>query len=115
MQTNQDILRLEHILQSIERIDFVLKNLSYGEYLEDWQKQDIIVRNMEIIGEASRHISDELKNLHSDVAWKPAVGMRNYLIHEYFSVNYDEVWTTLKEDLPIFKNQIKNILKTLTQ
>lgn len=55
MEKDKNYLRLEHILESIRRIEFITKELSYGDYLEDWIKQDVITRNIEIIGEASRH------------------------------------------------------------
>lgn len=107
------MLRLKHILDSISKIEIVTENLQYGDYLEDWQRQDIIIRNMEIIGEASRHISEKIKTKYPEVAWRNASAMRNYLIHEYFNVNYAEVWQTLKQDLPIYKTQIQEIIQNL--
>lgn len=115
MAIDKDFLRLHHILESIEKIDIITKELSYGEYLEDWIKQDAIIRNFEIIGEASKQLTENFKNNYSNVPWKYASGMRNYLIREYFNVDYDEVWKTLKEELPSLKHQIQNILKEIEQ
>lgn len=100
MKTDRNILRLGHILESLRRIEYSTKDLSYDDYLENWEKQDAIVRNMEIIGEASRQIDTAFKEKFPDVEWRKATAMRNVLIHEYFDVNYDEVWITLKEILP---------------
>lgn len=113
MEIDKNFLRLTHILKSIEKIEIIAQELSYGQYLEDWIKQDAIIRNFEIIGEASKHIDEDFKLSYSDVPWKYASGMRNYLIHEYFNVDYDEVWKTLKKDLPSLKLQIQQILKNL--
>ncbi len=55
-------------------------------------KQDIIIRNMEIIGEAAKNIDTNLKQKYTDVEWRKASGMRNFLIHKYFEIDYAEVW-----------------------
>jgi len=60
MNPNKNIFRLEHVLESIEKIEFIIKDLSYTQYLDDWIKQDAIVRNIEIIGEAIRRVHDKL-------------------------------------------------------
>ena len=91
MNPDKNIFRLEHVVDSIEKIEFIIKDLSYGQYLEDWIKQDAIVRNIEIIGEAIRNVEDELIIKYPNVPWKEARGMRNILIHEYFRIEYDEV------------------------
>lgn len=113
MNPNKNIFRLEHVIQSIEKIEFIIKDLSYGDYLDDWIKQDAIVRNIEVIGEAIRNVEDELKELYPKVAWKEARGMRNILIHEYFRIEYEEVWRTLNEDLPNLKFQIITIINDI--
>lgn len=113
MEPDRNILRLKHITESIRRIEFIVNNLSYGAYLEDWIKQDAITRNIEIIGEASKQINQEFKEKYADVDWKGATAMRNFIIHEYFDVNYDEVWKTLKQDIPVLKMQIQQILKDI--
>ncbi|MDO4224491.1 MAG: DUF86 domain-containing protein [Bergeyella zoohelcum] len=113
MTIDKNLLRLNHILESIRRIEVVTENLSYGDYINDWQKQDIIIRNMEIIGEASRQVDDDFKAKYPDVEWRQATAMRNFLIHEYFNVEYDEVWTTLKKDLPHFKIRIQEIFNDI--
>ena len=113
MNPDKNIFRLEHVVESIEKIEFIIKDLSYEEYLDDWIKQDAIVRNIEIIGEAIRNVEDELTQLYPDVPWKEARGMRNVLIHEYFRLEHDEVWRTLNEDLPKLKSQIISIINDI--
>ena len=111
MEIEKIFLRLTHILESIIKIEKMTNELSYGEYLQDWIKQDAIIRNFEIIGEASKQITEDFRNKHPEIPWKYASGMRNYLIHEYFNVDYDEVWKTLKENLPSLKLQLQELIK----
>lgn len=110
---DKNLLFLSHIIECIEKLEFILKDLNYGEYLEDWIKQDAIIRNVEIIGEAISNIDENLKSKYPEVPWKEAKGMRNILIHEYFQIDYDEVWSTLHEDIPDLKYKILSILNDL--
>ncbi len=113
MKIDKDQLRLRHILDSILKIESVTSGLTLKDFLNDWKCQDIVIRNMEIIGEASGHISSKLMDQFPEVEWKKAKGMRNFLIHQYFDINYDEVWATLHNDLPKFKSNIERIMKKL--
>ena len=68
---------------------------------------------MEIIGEASNHISDELKSKFSEIAWAQIVGMRNVFAHEYFGIDSSLVWEIIKKDIPELKLKITNILESI--
>jgi uncharacterized protein with HEPN domain len=81
--------------------------------LEDWIKQDAIVRNFEIIGEAIANLDDEIKSKYQDLEWRLAKDMRNFLIHEYFKVDFKAVWDNINIDLPILKRQIGGILESI--
>jgi uncharacterized protein with HEPN domain len=111
MKINKNIFRLEHILESIEKIEYIVKDLDYGEYLEDWIKQDAIIRNFEIIGEAIANLDDAIKDENPEVEWKLVKDMRNFLIHEYFKVDFKAVWDTINIHLPILKRQIEATLE----
>ena len=113
MNPNKNIFRLEHVVESIEKIEFIIKDLSYTQYLDDWIKQDAIVRNIEIIGEAIRNVDEELIIMYPLVPWKEARGMRNLVIHEYFRIEHEEVWKTLNQDLPKLKIQILSIINDI--
>lgn len=80
---------------------------------EDRKTQDAVVRNLEIIGEATKRVSLNLKTAHPDIAWKPIAGMRDKLIHDYFGVNVQLVWDVVERDLPPFYEKLKELLKTL--
>ena len=71
---------------------------------------DAVVREIEIIGEAVNNISDKLRKAHPGVQWNLMVGMRNFLIHEYFEVDLEVVWDTVKNSLPELKEQIQKII-----
>lgn len=114
MKVNKDVFRLEHILESIEKIlELTVRLHSFENFNTKWIEQDAMLRNFEIIGEASNHISMEIKTKYPDVEWDAMRGMRNFVIHEYFGVDISSVWNTAINDIPILKEQIKQILKDL--
>ncbi len=87
MAVDKNILRLEHILESIEKIEYKSKDLSFDDYLKDWIRQDAIHRNIEIIGEATSAIDESLRDKYPKIPWIEAKNMRIFLVHEYFKVN----------------------------
>ncbi len=113
MDKDKNIFRLQHVVDCIEKIEFITVDLSYGQYIDDWIKQDAIFRNLEIIGAAISHFDDILKNEYPDVAWVQAKGMRNFLIQEYFKVDHDAVWNTFNDHLPKLKFQIISIINDI--
>jgi len=94
---------LNHILQAIERINRYVGNTDMDEFLRDEKTQDAVIRNFEIIGEASRNISryhPDFAAAHPEVPWAIAYEMRNTLAHGYFMVDMEIVWKTIQRDLP---------------
>lgn len=108
-----DKLYLSHILDAIEDIQKYVSDLTVDQFMltDEQIVRDAVVRKLEIIGEAAKHFSEKFKTKHSDIPWKEIVGMRDNLIHEYFDVAWDIVWSTVKEDLPPLKNKLLIILK----
>jgi uncharacterized protein with HEPN domain len=80
-------------------------------FFKNIEKQYAVLRGLEIIGEATKNLSKELRAKHHEVPWKDITGMRDKLIHEYFGVNLELVWVTIKNELPEFKKQILKMLK----
>ena len=72
--------------------------------------QEAVVRNLEIIGEASRSLSDELRNQHPEVPWREIGAFRNFAIHTYWQIKLERVWRIVEQDLPALKTQIETIL-----
>lgn len=103
---------LEDILEAIVRIE---RHTAKGKeaFLADELIQNWIVHHIQIIGEATGKVSDELKAKHPSIPWAAIKAMRNVLVHFYFGVNLDKVWRTVEEDLPILKGQISAVLATL--
>ena len=106
-------LYIGDVRESIVKIEKYIKGLDFNTFVKDTKTIDAVVRNLSIIGEAVKNFPDELKSKHPKVAWKEIVGIRNKAMHEYFGVDEDILWKTIKEDLPPFKKQISKILKSL--
>ena len=105
-----DTVYLRHILDAIGLIKEYTRGMSENEFLGNSMAHDAVVRQIEIIGEAARNISDEFQEKHPKLPWAKMVGIRNKIIHEYFNINYAIVWDTIKDDLPILEKSIKKIL-----
>ena len=109
--TDKDLFRLKHIHRSIDKIEYLARMLHTQDNFETkWVEQDAIIRNFEIIGEAVANISDDLKQKYPDVLWKEIKGMRNFITHQYFGIELNEIWSTIIHDIPLLKNQIQRII-----
>lgn len=103
---------LQHILESIELIEKRVNNVTQEGFINDIDLQDMIIRRLEIIGEAVRNLPEEFRNKHPLINWQDPADMRNVLIHGYFDIDLDVVWKTIKNDLPEFKKQVESLLET---
>jgi uncharacterized protein with HEPN domain len=104
-----DRQRLLDICEAIERIE---KYTSHGraafensELIQNW-----VLRHLQIIGEACRSVSSEFRLQHSEVPWSEAIGMRNILVHHYFEMDVEAVWSAVERDLPKLKQQLHSII-----
>ena len=109
-----DKLYISHILDAIIDIEKYVEQLTFDQFMLVDKKiiRDAVVRKLEIIGEAAKHFSIKFRTKHSDIPWKEIVGMRDNLIHEYFDVAWDIVWSTVKEDLPQLEKKLREIIKS---
>jgi len=107
-----DRVYLLHIRDAIQSI---LEYTSSGKdhFFADRKTQDAVVRNLEIIGEATKRMSAALKAAHPDISWKPIAGMRDKLVHDYFGVNLQLVWDVVARDLPHLKVKVAQLLEEL--
>jgi uncharacterized protein with HEPN domain len=102
--TDQNFVR--HILGAIERIESYTAGLSEDEFLQNFLVQDAVMRNLEIIGEASKKISIHTRQQNVNVPWKKIAGLRDKLIHDYFGVDILSIWTVVETDLKELKKQL---------
>ena len=108
-----DHVRLKHILDAILEIESYIVKADFSEFLNNSMMRFACIKQMEIIGEASNHISDEAKLKFSSVEWSQIIGMRNVFVHEYFGVDSSLVWEIIRNDIPDLKSKIVEILATM--
>ena len=106
-----DKVYLLHIRDAIQSI-FDYTAAGKENFLKTKLIQDGVIRNLEIIGEAVKNVSDALKSKYKDMRWKQIAGMRDKMIHQYFGVNLEIVWEVVAKDLPPLQKKIEEILKT---
>lgn len=104
-------LYLRDILEATVSIQQFLNNVSKNEFLESDLLQSAIIQKFSVIGEAASNISESLKTRYPDVQWKEIIGIRNILVHVYFSVNWTLIWKTIREDVPVLHSRIRYILE----
>jgi uncharacterized protein with HEPN domain len=104
-------LFIEDILESIRLIKNYVENMGFDDFKNDRKTIDAVVRNFEIIGEASRFIPDEIKEKYENADWKGIVGLRNRIAHEYFDISLSIVWHIVMKELPTLEDQLKEILE----
>lgn len=112
MKKNPKIF-LQHILESIGRIEDDLSGLSEEKFSKMATFQDAVVRRLEIIGEAVRNLPDSFRKEYPKIPWKKIAGMRDVLIHEYFGVDMSLVWKIANKEIPKLKKQIIALLEKI--
>ena len=108
-------LYLDDILEAIGKIERYTAGLSIEQFKNDGKTFDAVIRNLEIIGEAVKHIPSNIRKKSLDIPWKQMAGMRDKLTHEYFGVRFDVVWDTIRKRLPEVRPLIEEILKQMDE
>jgi len=103
-------LYLQDILECIENINEYVTGLTFNTFIKDRKTIDAVIRNLEIIGEASRNIPHEIRDDHPEIKWRGIIGLRNILVHVYYSLTLKIVWDIVKNELPTLHEQIKQVL-----
>ena len=104
-------LFLEDMLLSMNRVVEYINGLSFMEFKHDYKTVDAVIRNFEVIGEASKKMPKEIKDKYPLVPWDEMYLMRNKISHEYFGIDYEILWDVASNYLPENKEQIKEILE----
>ncbi|MCP4105809.1 MAG: DUF86 domain-containing protein [Desulfobacteraceae bacterium] len=95
----------------MKKAQMFVADMNYEEFIKDDKSAFAVIRALEIIGEAAKYIPDEFRSENPDVPWKDLAGMRDVLIHRYFGVDLETVWTVVKEEIPLFRPLLEKILK----
>lgn len=110
-----DKVRLQHIYDAILEIESYVVNTEFGDFMSNSMMRFACIKQMEIIGEASNHITEVVKAQFSSIQWAQIIGMRNVFVHEYFGVDTALVWEIIKNDIPDLKIKIKQVMDELGQ
>lgn len=114
MSKRRDQDFLLDIVNAIDRVMSYTSDMTYDEFKDDRKTQDAVIRNIEVIGEATKNLSSELRTSYPDVPWSDMAGMRDKLIHHYFGVDNRLVWSAATEELPALLTDIQEIRDALT-
>lgn len=104
-----DLLLLD-MLEGAEKIRKYTSNLDFGKFLENEMVVDAVARNFEIIGEAANRISPDFKTLQPQIEWLRIAGFRNRIIHEYFGIDYEIMWSIVEDNIPDLIYELKLLL-----
>ena len=104
---------LGEILQAAELLDRYTSGLTLEEFTENTEKQDAVARRLEIVGEAVKGLSQDLRDRYPEVPWRDIAGARDVLVHEYFRIDLDLAWHMVKTDVPALAGQIRRMLEEL--
>ncbi|MGB3237895.1 MAG: DUF86 domain-containing protein [Geitlerinemataceae cyanobacterium] len=102
---------LEDILDAISEINYFVRDVTFEDFLSNREKVLAVVKLLEIIGEATKKIPYELRNKYPEIPWSSVAGMRDILVHEYWQVDVEVVWQTVKESLPVLARVISEMIR----
>jgi uncharacterized protein with HEPN domain len=109
MKQHSDLPYLQHILDAIDRIEQYVQGLDRATFDKTQLVQDGVIRQLMVIGEAVKLLSDDLRAKHTNIPWSSMARMRDRLIHHYFGIDIETVWLTVQDDLPVLKTEIEAI------
>ncbi|MFY9310865.1 MAG: DUF86 domain-containing protein [Bacteroidia bacterium] len=104
-----DSIYIEHIIQALRQITIYIEGLNEDDFLKNSLVQDAVIRQFEVIGEATKRISKDYREQHNHIPWQDMAGMRDKLIHDYIDVDLWVVYRTAKLDVPELLSQITKI------
>ena len=110
-----DSVYLLHIMDAFVQIERYTDGVSHDDFMENRLLQDGVIRQLEIMGEASRSLSEDIRNDYPHIPWRHMIGLRNRMIHAYFDVNLQIIWEIIQGDIPNLKKDIKYVLEIYRQ
>ncbi|MGL5023097.1 MAG: HepT-like ribonuclease domain-containing protein [Cetobacterium sp.] len=115
MKHRDDLVYVEHMIDSIESVYKFIGDKTFKEFKDDDLVISGVIRKLEILGEASSKVSDNIKLRYPNIEWRILKDFRNYLIHQYFGVDVATVWEAIQTDMPILKDKLLELKKVLVQ
>lgn len=115
MSKRDACLLLQDMLESLEKIERYTAGLTFERFAQDDRTVDAVVRNLEVIGEAARQIPSEVRERYPEVPWRRVIGLRNVVVHEYFAVDVEIVWTVVRQSLPELKEALRRMMAELEE
>jgi uncharacterized protein with HEPN domain len=115
MKDRNEKLFLVDIQECCQKIGNYIAGVSKEDFLENQMLQDALVRNIEIIGEASKNLSGKTREGNSNIRWRDIMRMRDKIVHHYFRLNLSIVWETVTKDIPVLKSEVDKILKSSSE
>jgi uncharacterized protein with HEPN domain len=109
-EKRSSFLLLYDIYQSVEKIEEFTRDISFEQLMADERTKDAILRNLQVIGEASKNLPESLITNHPEVDWSGLAGVRDIVTHRYFRVDWHLLWTSVHEELPVLKKQVRNLM-----
>ena len=106
---------IKDIIEYMERAENHIKNFQLDQFLKDDKTCDAVIRCVEVIGEAAKNIPEEIRIIYPSIPWRDLAGMRDKIIHSYFTVDFNTVWLVLKEDIPKLKPMVKKVLEKMEE
>ena len=106
---------LQDILDSTDKIEQFVEGMSYQEFISDDKTSFAVVRALEIVGEAAKHIPEATRREYPDVPWRAVVGTRDKLTHAYFGVDLEVVWRTVTEDLRSLRDTVRRMIDDIAE
>lgn len=106
-------LLIEDMLERIERVERAVAGMDRATFLRDEKTNDAVVRNLEVIGEASARLPQEFRDRHPEIPWRQVVGLRNRVVHKYFDVDLQLVWEIVSGELEELKTRLEALRDSL--
>ena len=114
MKRNVEIY-IKDIIEYMERAENHIRNFQLDQFLKDDKTCDAVIRCIEVIGEAAKNIPEEIRTRYPSISWRDLAGMRDKIIHSYFTVDFETVWLVVKEDIPRLKPMVKKVLDKIEE
>ena len=108
-------LFIKDIIAAMEAIEEFVGDMTLEELKADEKTSSAVIRKFEIIGEAAKHIPPKIRDKYKDIRWKSMAGMRDRLIHAYFGIDYNLVWSAMKTEIPNLKTKLRKVISDMKQ